>query len=74
MKREYTVFYRRYEADDVHMVYVYASNKYDAWDQATYEIIPKQNDGSIPYSAWVDHVEMKNGRCKQFNTFEGMPY
>lgn len=54
-------------------VYVLASNKYDAYDKAVYEEIPKI-EGGLPYSAWVASVTYQNGNYHRFNTFEGNPY
>lgn len=55
-------------------VCVCASSKFEAWDKATYEIIPAKEDGHIPYGAWVASVTFQNGNYKTFNTFCGKPY
>lgn len=52
---------------------VLANNKYEAWDKAFFEEIPKV-EGTTPYSAWVDSVTYQNGNVKFFNTCEGLPY
>ena len=52
---------------------VLAKNKYEAWDKAFFEEIPKV-EGTTPYSAWVDSVTYQNGNVKFFNTCEGLPY
>lgn len=52
---------------------VIAKSKYEAWDKAVYEVIPKI-EGELPYSAWVASVTYQNGNYRTFNTFEGNPY
>ena len=71
--REYIVEYRMYLSDQVKNVKVIAKNKEDAYDHATYDLIPEK-EGSIPYAAWVRSMICKNGDEKFFNTHEGMPY
>ena len=53
---------------------VCASSKEEAWEKATYEIIPEKEDGKIPYGAWVSSVTYQNGNSKRFNTWCGKPY
>lgn len=69
----YCVRYKMYSADDVKYVCVVARNKADAYEKAVYEEIPKK-EGSLPYSAWVENVTYRNGKCKKFNSFEGKRY
>lgn len=52
---------------------VIAKSKYEAYDKAVYEVIPKI-EGELPYSAWVSSVTYQNGNYRTFNTFEGNPY
>lgn len=65
----YTVAYRRFDADNVHYIYVRANSKIQAYDKAVYEDLSE-----MPYSAWVTGVQYKNGKTDVFNTHEGMPY
>ena len=71
--KAYTVEYRTYSADKVKDVQVIAANKYDAYDKATYEIIP-EIEGYVPYSSWVASVTYNNGNYRRFNNFEGNAY
>ena len=71
--RAYTVEYKMYAADKVHFVDLLAKDKADAWDKATYEVIPAK-EGGRPYSSWVASVTYQNGNYRHFNTFEGNPY
>ncbi len=64
----YNLFGQRKEKVDV-----IAQNKAEAYDIATFEIIPKE-EGRLPYSAWVESVTYQNGNTRTFNTFEGNPY
>ena len=50
-----------------------AKNKYDAYDKAVFEIIPRDY-GQFPYAAWVADVTYQNGNVHRFNTFAGKPY
>lgn len=50
-----------------------AVNCPDAYDKAVYEAVPALK-GQCPYSAWVESTNLKNGKTKRFNTFEGKPY
>lgn len=52
---------------------VLAKNKFDAYDKAVYELIPKR-EGEMPYAAWVCSVTYNNGNYRRFNTCEGLPY
>lgn len=52
---------------------VIAKSKYEAYDKAVFEVIPKI-EGELPYSAWVASVTYQNGNYRTFNTFEGNPY
>lgn len=69
----YTVEFKMTQHGNTNMVDVIADSKVDAYDKATYEIIPKKED-SVPYSSWVRSVTYQNGNYKLFNTFEGKPY
>lgn len=68
----YTVRYLEYATAIERKVYVIAKNKWDAYNKAVYEVIPKQN-GCLPYSAWVADVTYQNGNYRQFNTMSGKP-
>lgn len=76
MKRRsvYYVKYKMHSVDEVKGIDVIASNKEEAYDVSTYEIIPALEGGYTPYSAWVSSVTYNNGNYRQFNTFEGKPY
>ena len=54
-------------------VYVPAKSKADAYDKATYDVIPFI-EGTMPYSTWVESVTYQNGNYREFNTHEGKPY
>ena len=71
--KAYYVKYKMYSADKVHGIQSPAENKIDAYEKAVYDLIPKK-EGGIPYSAWVSSVTYKNGRYREFRTFEGNPY
>lgn len=71
--RTYTVEYRMHSAAEVESVSFAALNKIEAYDIAVYEIIPDE-EGSMPWSAWVSSVQYANGKVKRFNTHEGQPY
>ena len=72
--RKYNVAYRlNYSSLSVKHIIVYAFTKWDAYDKAVYEEIPKL-EGEHPYSAYVESVEYKNGRTQLFNTYEDDPY
>ena len=70
----YSVHYRMNQCSQVQFICLLAHSKYEAYDKAVYELIPAQNDGCLPYSAWVDNVTYNNGNVRHFNTFEGKPY
>jgi hypothetical protein len=69
----YTVKYRMAFADQERFVDVLAANKEQAYDKATYEVIPAK-EGSVPYSSWVAAVTYNNGNYHTFNTCEGLAY
>lgn len=69
----YYVKYRKYQYSLEEGVSVIANNKAEAYDYATFEIIP-DIEGICPYSAWVSSVTYQNGNCHYFNTSEGNPY
>ena len=71
--KTYYVRYKMYSSDEAKWIKVSAKNKVDAYEKATYTLIPEKENG-IPYSAWVDSVIYSNGRLQSFNTFEGNPY
>ena len=71
--RSYTVEYKMHSSDKVHQISFLAHDKFDAWDKAVYEEIPKAT-GGYPYSAWVYSVTYQNGNERRFNTHEGKPY
>lgn len=68
--KKYTVLYKTHSASEVFEKVVNANSAYDAWAAVAFTKV----DGEIPYSAWVDLVEYKNGRIHYFNTYEGNPY
>lgn len=70
--KAYTVQYRMI-GSDVKQISFLAKNRFDAYDKATYELIPEK-EGEYPYSVWVSSVTYQNGNYKTFNTFEGNPY
>jgi len=69
----YCVKYRLYGSDKEHLIDVIAGNAYEAYDKATYEVIPEK-EGEYPYSSWVYSVTYNNGNCHYFNTCEGLAY
>ena len=71
--RHYTVEFRIAGFQKVERIYIGAHSKYEAYDKAVYEEIPKAY-GEMPYSAWVSAVTYNNGNYQEFNTFEGNPY
>ena len=60
-------------SEDPRTVYVCAKNKADAYDVATFEVIPEK-EGCIPFSSWVYSVTYQNGHYRRFNTCEGLAY
>ena len=73
MSNMYDVAYRMYKGGEEKAVHVIAKNKYDAYDKATYEVIPEIESYS-PYSTWVTGVTYNNGNYRKFNTSEGNAY
>lgn len=73
MRATYHVRYRNWSNGEEKGIDVIASNKADAYDIATFEVIPEK-EGSLPYSSWVSSVTYNNGNCHYFNTIEGLPY
>ena len=71
--RAYTVGYKMHMADGERSISLLAKDKRDAYDRAFYEAIPKQ-EGTVPYSAWLESVTYQNGNYRTFNNFEGNPY
>ena len=71
--KAYAVRYKMYSADEEKVVSLLAKNKFDAYDRATYELIPKV-EGQVPYSSWVNSVTYNNGKVHYFNTIEGLAY
>lgn len=69
----YCVHYKLHSADQVHLIDVVAKNKEEAYDKATYELIPEK-EGEHAYSSWVASVTYQNGNSRRFNTFESNPY
>lgn len=72
--KAYYVKYRMHQFGEVKGVDFLARTKSDAYDKAVYEIIPTQNDGRMPYSAWVYSVTYNNGNHRVFDTDESRPY
>jgi len=54
-------------------IQVPAHNKAEAYDIATYELIP-QKEGRVPYASWVSSVTYNNGNVRYFNTCDGLAY
>ena len=73
VSKAYYVNYKMHSAGEVKGIGFLAYSKDDAYDKAVYELIP-ENEGSLPYSAWVHSVTYNNGNYRVFNTFEGNPY
>lgn len=70
--KHYTVNYVMSSTGEEKYVAVPAKNKWDAYDKATYEVIP-EIEGVLPYGAWVAGVTYNNGNYKTFNTSLGNP-
>lgn len=70
---KYTVKYKKWSSSEEAEVVVEAASKGDAYDLATYDVIPKLI-GEVPYSSWVDSVTYKTGRIHYFKTCEGYGY
>ena len=66
----YNVEYRMFAHDQVKSVDVIARNKEQAYQVATFEVIPEKEE-MTPYSAWINSVTYKNGKTRFFNCFEG---
>ena len=73
MRSTYHVRYRNWSNGEEKGIDVAAANKAEAYDIATFEVIP-EIEGSCPYSSWVSSVTYNNGRCHYFNTSEGNTY
>ena len=73
MKRTFTftVSYRMSEQAEVKTIEIKARDKWQAYDLATYEEIPKI-EGRCPYSSWVEGVTYKNGTYRQIAKGESM--
>lgn len=71
--KAYTVEYKMHSVGNVNTLSFLAKNKEDAYDKATYILIPERH-GESPYSVWVKSVTYSNGNYRSFNTFEGKPY
>lgn len=71
--KTYTVSYRMYQHGEEKSIQVIANNKYEAYDKATYELIP-DIEAFSPYSTWVSSVTYNNGNYRKFNNFEGNAY
>lgn len=72
-RKAYTIEYKLYQADIVRNICVIAGTKEEAWDKATYEVIPDMH-GECPYSAWCYSVTYNNGNYRRFNNHEGNPF
>lgn len=59
--------------DEVKSISFLAKNKIDAYDKATFELIPEK-EGRVPYSSWVYSVTYNNGNYHLFNTCDGLAY
>ena len=71
--RAYKVAYRMTQYGEEKEAEVIAKNKAEAYEWATYEIIPSI-EGTLPYSSWVVAVQMENNKVHTFNTCEGLAY
>lgn len=69
----YYVKYRLYQGAEVKGIDLLAHNKAEAYEKATYELIP-EIEGEMPYSSWVSSVTYNNGNVRYFNTHEGKGY
>lgn len=72
MKR-YLVEYKMHSAGEVKTMSVHAKNKEEAFERATFDLIPLV-ELEHPFSSWVASRIYENGRVQRFNTFEGKPY
>lgn len=70
--RTYQVNFKVYQHETERNVLVTASNKREAYWNATYMV--RDMFGVYPYSAWVDSVRQNNGRRHTFNNNEGHAY
>lgn len=71
--KTYHVRYHLFQYSEEEGIDVLANNKEEAYDYAVYELIPDDN-GHVPYSAWVESVTYSNGNYHTFNTSEGNAY
>lgn len=60
-----------YETEKI--IQVPARNKAEAYEIATYDLIPKK-EGKVPYASWVSSVTYNNGNVRYFNTCDGLAY
>ena len=67
----YVVEYRLHKNDDPKSIRVIAHDKWEAYDKAVYELIPKE-DGRTPYSCWVYAVQYQNGNYRVIAKSESM--
>ena len=73
--QKYHVKYKLYNTGEESSLDIVAKNKYEAYRSAIYNIIPTLYilDDNLSYRAWVESVTYKNGKRRDFNTFEGKP-
>lgn len=71
--KAYTVSYRMIQYGKEKSIQVIANSKYEAYDKATYELIP-DIEAFPPYSTWVSSVTYNNGNYRVFNNSEGNAY
>lgn len=74
MKAYYVKYLMNGTYDDVQGIMVPARNKAEAYDRATFEMIPEANGGRLPYASWVSSVTYNNGNVRYFNTCDGQAY
>ena len=68
--RKYTVTYRSWSSGEAKEKTVSAKNAYEAWGYVAWN---PQEDGCLPYSAWVTQVTYANGKKHTFKSSEGNP-
>lgn len=73
MKAYYVHYLVNGTYEEVKGIMVPAHNKEEAYDIATFELIPKK-EGRVPYASWVHSVTYNNGNYREFNTCDGKAY
>lgn len=73
MKAYYVKYLVNGSYEDVQGVQVLAHTKEEAYNIATFDLIPEK-EGKVPYSSWVSSVTYNNGNVHYFNTCDGLAY